>query len=217
MNIGVLFDLDGVIVDTKAAHLASFTQLGEEEGYVMTPEIFKGIFGRHNSDIFPILYGHALPAERVDWLSDRKEAIFRDTIRGRITALPGVADLLPALQAAGIPMAIGTSTPRANVDMILGDLDFTGYFTGIVSAENVTKGKPDPQVFLLAAEVVHRPPARCVVVEDAVAGVHAALAGGMKALAVTTNHTRAALHEATRIVDSLAEVGPEDFVAMVAG
>ncbi len=215
MEYGVLFDLDGVIVDTKQAHLASFTQLGEEEGYVMTPEIFQHIFGRHNSDIFPLLYGHPLPAERVAWLSDRKEALFRDLIRGHITALPGVAALLPALAEAGYHLAIGTSTPRANVDLILGDLGFTRYFQAIVSAEDVTRGKPDPQVFLLAAQAVGVPPAQCVVVEDAVAGVRAARAGGMAALAVTTNHTRAALHEASRIVDSLAEVGPADFVALV--
>lgn len=212
---GVIFDLDGVIVDTKEAHFVSFVQLGTEAGYSISPEQFKHTFGRRNNDIFPILYGHALPPAEIERLSERKEAIFRDRVRGRVSALPGVNTLLPALQAAGFHLAIGTSTPRANVELILSELHFDRYFDAIVSAEEVTCGKPDPQVFLLAAARLQMPPAHCVVIEDAVAGVEAALAGGMKALAVTTNHSRDALSHATRVVDSLAEVAPEDFLAML--
>ena len=211
----VIFDLDGVIVDTKAAHFASFAQLGEEAGYVITPEQFKQVFGRRNNDIFPLLYRHELPPAEIERLAERKEEIFRDMIRGQVSALPGVGALLPALRAAGFHLAIGTSTPRANVELILDELHFCRYFSVIVSAEDVTRGKPDPQVFLLAAERLHVPPAHCVVVEDAVAGVEAALAGGMKALAVTTNHPRAALSHATRVVDSLAEMAPADFTVLL--
>lgn len=212
---GVLFDLDGVIVDTKEAHFASFVKLGEEVGYPVTREQFQHFFGRRNNDIFPILYGKPLPEECIEELSDRKEAIFREMVRGCVAPLPGVRELLPALQRAGFHLAIGTSTPRANVELILDELHFTPYFAAIIAAEDVTCGKPDPQVFLLAAERVGRPPAHCVVVEDAVAGVQAALNGGMKALAVTTNHPREALRHATRVVDSLAEVGPTDFIGML--
>jgi len=217
VDCAVLFDLDGVIVDTKSAHFASFAQLGAEVGYAISAEQFKHIFGRHNRDIFPILYGRPLPVEEVDALADRKEALFRDLIRGQVTALPGVAALLPTLCAAGFRLAIGTSTPRANVDLILESLHFFPYFQAIISAENVSIGKPDPQVFLLAAAALDRPPAHCVVVEDAVAGVQAALSGGMHALAVTTNHSRHDLRHAARVVDSLAEVGPEAFLELITG
>ncbi len=101
------------------------------------------------------------------------------------------------------------------MDLILSELHLHRYFTAIVSAEDVTRGKPDPQVFLLAAERLQLPPAHCVVVEDAVAGVQAALRGGMRALAVTTNHSREDLSAATRVVDSLAEVSPADFLALL--
>ncbi len=94
---GVIFDLDGVIVDTKDAHYLSFLQLGREAGYTITPDDFKHLFGRRNNDIFPILYGHSLPPEEIERLSDRKEEIFRDIVRGHVTALPGVCALLPAL------------------------------------------------------------------------------------------------------------------------
>lgn len=139
----------------------------------------------------------------------------RDIIRGKVTALPGVLRLLPALRAAGFHLGIGTSTPRANVELILSSLGVTGLFQVIISSEDVTKGKPDPQVFLAGAERLGIPPARCVVVEDAVAGVQAALNGGMKAVGVTANHPREALGHATRVVDSLAELTPEDFLALL--
>jgi len=211
----VLFDLDGVIVDSKEAHFLAFKQLGEEVGYPFTRETFTKIFGRHNNDIFPILFGHPLPQERIDELGDRKEAIVRDLIRGHVEPLPGVATLIPALRAAGFHLAIGTSTPLANVELILGELGLRNYFQVIVSAEDVTRGKPNPQVFLLGAERLGIPPACCVVVEDAVAGVQAAHNGGMKALAVTTNHSREALSRAECVVDSLEEVGPADFLALL--
>jgi beta-phosphoglucomutase len=211
----VLFDLDGVIVDSKEAHFQAFKQLGEEVGYDFTHDTFTKIFGRHNNDIFPILFGSPLPQERIDELADRKEDIVRDLIRGKVEALPGVAALIPALQEAGFHLAIGTSTPLPNVELILGELGLREYFQQIVSAEDVTEGKPHPQVFLLGAERLGIPPERCVVVEDAVAGVQAAHNGGMKALAVTTNHPREALGKAERVVDSLEEVGPEDFLRLM--
>lgn len=211
----VLFDLDGVIVDTRESHFASFRQLGHEVGYTISDEQFTHQFGRQNRDIFPELFGHLLSEERIAVLADRKEAIFRDLVRGRVTALPGVRVLLPALRVAGFHVAIGTSTPRENVDLILGELGLQEYFQAIIAAEEVRRGKPDPQVFLLGAARLGIPPAHCVVVEDAIAGVDAALRGGMKALAVTTNHARQALAHATRVVDSLAEVGPADFLAML--
>ncbi|MHB9023628.1 MAG: HAD family hydrolase [Armatimonadota bacterium] len=212
---GIIFDLDGVIVDTTTYHFESFRVLGEEEGYEITPEIFRSIFGRHNFDIFPILYGHSLPAEEVQRLADRKESLFRDMLRGKVRALPGVAELLPALRDAGFHLAIGSSTPRANIDMILGELGFAGYFEAIASAEDVTEGKPNPQVFLTAAARLGISPALCTVIEDAVAGVQAALNGGMHAVGVTTNHPRESLGHAHRVVDSLAELTPQDLLDLL--
>lgn len=211
----VLFDLDGVIVDSKEAHFLAFKQFGEEAGYDFTRETFTHIFGMHNNEIFPILFGRPLPQEEIDRMAERKEAIVREMIRGHVTALPGAVALVRALWRAGFHLAVGTSTPRANVELILGELGLREEFQAIISAEDVREGKPNPQVFLLGAEALGIPPKRCVVVEDAVAGVQAAHNGGMKVLAVTTNHSREALREAERVVDSLEEVGPEDFLALL--
>ncbi|MHB9130095.1 MAG: HAD family hydrolase [Armatimonadota bacterium] len=212
---GIIFDNDGVIVNSTAEHFYSFNKLGGEVGYTITEEQFKHLFGRQNKDIFPILFGHPLSPEEIAHLSDRKEEIFREAIRAQITPLPGVCELVPALKSRGFHLAIGSSTPRANLDLILGTLNLLDCFDAIVSAEDVSRGKPDPQVFLCAAERLGVPPAHCVVLEDAVAGVEAAKRGGMKALAVTSNHSRQALHEADRIVDTLAELTPDDFLRLI--
>lgn len=212
---GIIFDNDGVLVNSSEEHYLTFVALGEEAGYTITREQFLHLFGRHNRDIFPILFGHQLPVEEIAALSARKEELFRAMVRGHVRALPGVLALLPALRAAGFHLAVGTSTPRDNLDLILSELGIAADFEAIASAEDVTRGKPDPQVFLIAAERLGIAPAHCVVVEDAVAGVQAACAGGMRALAVTTNHTRAALQQADRVVDSLTEVGPADFLALL--
>ena len=173
------------------------------------------MFGRRNNDIFPILYGHPLPPQQIDELSDRKEAIFREMDARRCRPAAGRARVAAGVEAAGFHLAIGTSTPRANVELILDELDFAAYFAAIVSAEDVTNGKPDPQVFLLAAERLGMPPAHCVVVEDAVAGVQAALQRRHESAGSDHQPLPRALHEATRVVDSLAEVTPEDFLAML--
>jgi beta-phosphoglucomutase len=212
---GIIFDMDGVIVDTAAYHFEAFARLGEEAGFNITEEQFRITFGWHNADIFPYLYGRPVPDEELARMAGRKESIFQQAIRGKVTALPGVSELVPALKAAGFHLAIGSSTPRANVDLILGELGFQPFFEAIASGEDVIKGKPDPQVFLLAAERLGVPPERCVVIEDAVAGVQAALNAGMKALAVTTNHSSEALRHAHRVVDRLTEVSAVDFLALL--
>jgi beta-phosphoglucomutase family hydrolase len=211
----VIFDLDGVLVDSSACHYESFRRLGEEEGYTMTPELFRTIFGRRNPELFPIIYGHPLPASELDRLAERKETLFRELMRGQVRPLPGVLALVALLQAGGVHLAIGTSTPRENVTLILDELGLTDSFAVIVSAEDVSRGKPDPQVFCLAAERLGIPPARCIVVEDAVAGVQAARRGGMVAVGVTTNHPRAALSEAHRVVESLEELTLTDLMVLL--
>ncbi len=215
LNMGVIFDLDGVIVDTTEGHFISFLKLGEEIGYEMSRDIFKSIFGMHNNDIFPLLLGREIEPSECNQLSDRKEEIFRNVISGNISALPGVIELIPALKKEGFKIALGTSTAPENVELILTDLQLKQYFDGMATAIDVVRGKPDPQVFLIAAERIQINPDRCVVVEDAVAGVQAALSAGMKALGVTTNHSRTALSKAHLVVDSLCEMKTEDFAKLI--
>ena len=120
--------------------------------------------------------------------------------------MPGVKTFLAILRAGNIPCAIGSSTPRLNIATALKILEFEDYFRVIVAAEDVSRGKPDPQVFLFAAQQLAVPPERCVVFEDALVGVEAALAGGMKVVAVSTTSPACALRRADRVVKRLDEL-----------
>lgn len=188
-DLGVLFDWDGVIIDSSAQHEESWERLAVEERKSLPADHFKRGFGMKNERIIPGLLGWAWEEAEVRRLSLRKEALYRDIVRERgIEALPGVEVFLHRLRDAGVPFSVGSSTHRENIDTIIHVLGFTGLFSGIVTAENVKQGKPHPDVFLKAAEVIGRRADNCVVFEDAFVGIEAARAGGMKVVGVATTH-----------------------------
>ncbi len=215
MLLGALFDLDGVLVDSSQFHYESWVRLGEEVGFVMTPEFFRRTFGQRNDAIIKQLVPHATEEQIAQW-GERKEALYREVARGRLQPLPGAVELLRGLKAAGFRCALASSTPRVNIAFAIEQLGLSDVFHAFVGAEDVTKGKPDPEVFLTAAQRIGVPPERCVVFEDAVAGVIAAKRAGMKCIAVTTTNPREALSEADLVVDSLAEVTVEQVLALLA-
>ncbi len=207
-----IFDWDGVVVDSAAPHEESWNRLAREEGRALPPGHFKRGFGMKNEHIIPNLLGWASDPADVRRLSDRKEALYRQIVGERgLTVLPGAVELISALSAAGVPCAIASSTPRENLDCALERMDpaVRRAFKAIVSSQDVTRGKPDPQVFLLAAERLATPPKRCVVFEDTLVGIEAAHAAGMKVVAVATTNPRESLTSADRVVDRLSEVSVE--------
>ncbi|MDR2675772.1 MAG: HAD family phosphatase [Opitutaceae bacterium] len=216
--LGVLFDWDGVIIDSSSQHEESWERLAAETGRPLPAGHFKRGFGMKNEHIIPNLLGWADAGDHagIKRLSLRKEAIYRDIVRERgIGALPGVAAFLRRLRDAGVPFAVGSSTHRPNIDTILDALGFTGLFAGIVTAEDVRAGKPHPEVFLRAAGKIAREPRHCVVFEDALAGIQAARAAGMKAVAVATTHPAAELRAAAdRVVRRLDELTVADVQAL---
>ena len=205
----VIFDWDGVVVDSSAHHERSWEILAARLGLVLPPGHFKKGFGKKNNVIIPDL-GWADNAGEVDRLGREKEEVYRDLVRRHgIEPLPGVRELLAALQSEGIPAAIGSSTERANLDCLLDLMDLRRFFTVIVCAGDVTHGKPDPAIFLLAAERLGAAPKDCLVIEDALVGIEAARRAGMPVLAVATTHPLGELGAATAAVANLAAVGPE--------
>jgi len=217
--IGVIFDWDGVIIDSSRQHEESWERLATEEGKPLPPGHFKAGFGKKNEWIIPTLLTWTDAPAEIRRLSLRKEALYREIILEKgLNALPGVLALLENLKAAGVPTCIGSSTHRENITTILGVLGFEGLFGGMVTSEDVTHGKPHPDVFLKAAAKNARLPQRCVVFEDAFAGIAAARAGGMKAVGVATTHTPAELAEKVdRVVLHLGEVTVADLHALVFG
>jgi HAD superfamily hydrolase (TIGR01509 family) len=215
-ELGVLFDWDGVIIDSSVQHEESWERLAQEERQSLPADHFKRGFGMKNERIIPELLGWAHDVAEIRRLSLRKEALYRDIVRERgIAALPGVAVFLSRLRDAGVPFSVGSSTHRENIDTILGVLGFTGLFSGIVTAEDVKLGKPHPDVFLKAAEKIGRLPGNCVVFEDAFVGIEAARAGGMKVVGVATTHPLGGLEaKVDRVVHQLDELSVSDLLAL---
>ncbi len=183
--LGVIWDVDGTLVDTADLHFRAWSDLAKERGLPFTRADFAATFGRRNPEILRELFGNHLDDSLVAEMGDRKEVLYREAARHGVQLLPGVRSLLEDLRSAGFRQAVGSSAPRANIDLILCLTQTEDFFAARVSMEDTTRGKPDPQVFLTAAERLQVLPNRCVVIEDAESGVQAARAGGMKCIAVT--------------------------------
>lgn len=202
-----IFDWDGVVIDSSRQHERGWELLAAEQGRVLPPDWFKASFGMRNDRVIGELLGWTRDADAIHRLSLRKEELYRDLIRrDRIQPLPGVVEWLGALRDAGVPCAIATSTPRVNLDCVMDLLDLRVYFATAVTAEDVSHGKPHPEVFLTAAARLGAPPARCVVFEDAHVGIEAAQAAGMKVVGVATTHPAETLTDADRVVQRLDEL-----------
>ena len=204
---GVIFDMDGVLIDSFEPHRRSWQMMGREHGIDMTDEQFAATFGRTSRDIIHHFWGGNVTPEQIRRMDDRKEAIFRKLLREHVPIMPGAIGLIDDLFAHGFKLAIGSSGPPANVQLVVERLGLQDRLAGIVTGMDVTRGKPDPQVFLLAAQRMQIEPARCAVVEDAVHGITAARRAGMKAVALTGTAPRDAFGEADLVVDNLAELG----------
>jgi beta-phosphoglucomutase family hydrolase len=204
---GAIFDWDGVIINSAPHHEASWERLARDLNRVLPPGHFKRGFGMRNESVIPDVLGWSSDPAEILTLSLRKEAIYRELVREMgITALPGVEPWLQTLSEAGIPCVVASSTHRENIMVTLDVLGLRRFFSAIVSAEDVRRGKPHPEVFLIAAQRIEVAPADAIVFEDALVGIAAAQAAGMRVVAVTTTEPRDKLAHADWIVDRLDEL-----------
>jgi beta-phosphoglucomutase len=214
----VIFDLDGVLVDTGWAHKQAWFALAEKQGVDISDDFFAATFGMTNDRILPMLFGRPLSSRQLKQLSDWKEQLYRRIIADKLAPDERLEALLAGLKKAGLSLAIGSSAPKANLDLIRERLRFDRYFDAYVTSKDVTEGKPSPQVFLKAAIKLSIPPRGCVVVEDAVAGVEAAKAAKMAVIALATTRSRSDLAKANAdlILDSIAEIKPKIIIELLA-
>jgi beta-phosphoglucomutase len=203
-NIAVIFDMDGVLIDSREAHLLSWQQLGQETGHHVTEEEFNRGFGRTSWEFIRETFGIS-DEGTVRRLELRKEEIFREIIRRNVPAMPGADALVNKLFDQGVPLAVGSSGPPENVMLVCDTMGWTQKFSAIVTGAEVTRGKPDPQVFLIAAERLGMPPSKCVVIEDAPAGVEAAKRAGMRVVALARKDNYELLRKADNIIYKLDE------------
>jgi beta-phosphoglucomutase len=210
-TLAVIFDMDGVLIDTYQAHFQSWRQMAAETELVMTEPQFAQSFGRTSREIIGSLWGQGRFQDAdIARLDARKEELFRQIIAADFPRMPAARELLVALHRAGFLLAIGSSAPPENVELVLDRLDVDSLFEAVVTGRDIRRGKPDPQVFLTAAARLRMPPEWCAVVEDAPAGIAAALAAEMTAIGLaSTGRTRAELATAHLVVDSLRELSPQ--------
>jgi HAD superfamily hydrolase (TIGR01509 family) len=200
-----IFDHDGVLVDSLENHQHAWLELGRRTGLPLTPEFIHETFGMTNPTIFRRLLGDGQDPAEIQRYGDLKEACYRDVARDTLTLMDGVPELLDALSAAGVKLAIGSSAVYPNLALTVEVCGLEGKFAAIASLEDIERGKPDPQVFLVAARKAEVTPSRSVVFEDAPVGIQAAKAAGMRAVGVTTTHPAKSLWDAgaDEVVDTL--------------
>jgi beta-phosphoglucomutase len=204
---GVLWDLDGTIVDSAELHYLAWREALRALGHEHTREEFARGFGKRNDLVVRDLLGDALPADAACLLIEDKETRYRRLVRERgLKPLPGVAEWLERLRGGGFRQALASSAPPANIEVSLEALGLGRYLDAVVSAEEVGHGKPDPAIFLEAARRLGVPPARCVVVEDAPAGLEGARRAGMRSVGLLSDHHSKL--EADLVVPSLQALPP---------
>lgn len=199
-----IFDWDGVVIDSRTQHEESWERLAKEAGFPLPPDHFIKGFGRKNEFIIPHLLRWSENPEEIRALSLRKEELYRVIVAERgLEALPGVRDWLKRLEDAGIPRVIGSSSHKQNILLSLEILGLASSFSDLVTSEDVSHGKPDPEVFLKAAAKARIQPEMCVVFEDAHVGIAAARAAGMRVIGVATTHSLNELNAADFAVERL--------------
>ena len=214
-----IFDHDGVLVNSLENHQYAWLELGRRSGLPITSEFVHATFGMTNPSIFQRLLGDGQDPAELQRYGDLKESCYRDVAREKLALMDGVRELLDALTASGVLLAIGSSAVLPNLELTIDVCGLHGRFASIASLEDITRGKPDPEVFLVAARKAGVEPARSVVFEDAPVGIMAAKAAGMRAVGVTTSHPAKALWDAgaDEVVETLVGYDVKGLLARLLG
>ena len=207
-DLGILWDMDGVLVDTAEYHYRSWVQALTEMGIPIDRQSFGLVFGRNNRDTLETLLGGPPQAELLAGVSQRKESLFREFIHGKARLLPGVLDWLERLRRLGARQAVASSAPQENIDYLVDELGVRSYFMALCAGHELP-GKPDPAIFLLAASALGLPPEDCIVIEDSLAGIAAAKRAGMPCIAVATTNPPEKLAGAGLVLERLDRLDVE--------
>jgi beta-phosphoglucomutase len=216
--LGVIFDMDGVLVNSYQTHLLAWQATAKAHGLELTDQEFARTFGRTSRDIINMLWpGHFNERQALDF-DVEKEAAYRKLVENDFPEMNGAGDLIGALDAAGFGLAIGSSGPPENVAVVKRCIGNGKFISQSVNGSEVHRGKPDPQVFLLAAGKLGIEPVRCAVIEDAVVGVQAARAAGMTSIGLLgTAPAEALAVHAHWVVPSLRQLSPANIASAIEG
>lgn len=197
----VIFDLDGTLIDNNSYHLKTWKIYLEKTGKNISEEAYrKNINGRTNKDALEYIYNKKMSDDEAMVYALEKEALYRDIYKSDIKPVDGLIGLLEMLHERHIPMAIATSGIQVNIDFMFEHIPIKHYFKEVINSSHISKGKPDPEIYLKTAFLLNIAPENCLVFEDAEVGVAAAHAAGMKVIAITTTQTREELKQADLII-----------------
>lgn len=214
-DFAVIFDMDGVLIDSNPYHKKALVQFCLSHGYDLTEEeLREKIYGRTNKDWITNLFNGRVTGEELKKYADEKEALFRRLYKGFVKPVKGLIAFLELLEEKNITRAIATSAPRANVDFTLQETHMGEFFTTILDDSYVNKGKPDPEIYLKTAAAINYKPGHCVVIEDSLSGVSSARAAGTKVIGITTTHTREELSDTDLIIDNFTELNIETIASL---
>lgn len=202
----VLFDMDGTMVDNTEYHKKAWQEFFKRHDMEFSEEDFRVKFsGKNNKQIFQMLFGEHISDEEVNTFADEKETIYRELYTDHVKPIAGLPEFLEELKQKGIKIAVATTAIKANRDFILNALKLNNTFDAVIGYEDVIKGKPDPEIFLKAADKLGVKPESCIVFEDAPSGIEAAKRAGMRTVGLLTSHTKEK-QNADIVIDNFREL-----------
>jgi beta-phosphoglucomutase family hydrolase len=218
-QFAALFDMDGVLVDNTDYHINAWLQFAQRHGFPLTKDQYvDNINGRVSADAMAYVFRRPIVTDELASLTEEKESVYRELYAPYLKPTPGLLAFLDQLKAENIKLAVGTSAPVSNVSFTLDGLLLRPYFDAIVDASMIQHGKPNPEIYLTAAQRLGIDPAYCVVFEDALAGIEAGLRAGMTVIALATTHTHAELADtgAALIIDDFTGLTVDAVRSLVA-
>lgn len=213
MKYAFLFDMDGVIVDSNPYHKIALIQFCKEHGYDLDEQqLREKIYGRTNRDWILNIFGN-IGDDKIRQYTEEKEALYRELYKNDVKPVGGLISFLEKTEKVGIPCAVATSAPRTNVDFSLSKTNTERFFPTILDDSFVSKGKPDPEIYLKSAAALNFKPENCIVFEDSLSGVAAGKAAGCKVVGITTTHTPEELHQTDLIINNFEGLDPETLIS----
>jgi HAD superfamily hydrolase (TIGR01509 family) len=210
-RFGIIFDMDGVLVDSNPYHKKALKQFAKDHGFELDENAMREkIYGRQNRDWIPNLFGREFTANEIDVYAEEKELLFQRLFDKSVAPVHGLIPFLEELRSNSIPRAIATSAPRMNVDFVFRKTNIGDFFGLVLDDSHIKRGKPDPEIYLKASEILGFEPHECLVFEDSIAGVASAQAAGCKVAAVLTTHTADEFEGVDLAINDFSEIGLVD-------
>jgi beta-phosphoglucomutase family hydrolase len=213
----LIFDMDGTIVHNMPIHNQAWQDVLAEVGIHIDQEEFnRATTGKKTSEILRLMLGSQLSDSDLSYWSERKESLYRERFACCREPLPGLVHLLEQAHALGLPMAVASAAPPENIPFILDELDLRRHFQAVVGGEDVTNGKPHPEIFLKSARILGVEPEKCLVFEDALAGIEAARRAGMDAVMICTTIDAHEVAGQTNVLEAVPDFTYLDLPTLVA-